>query len=95
MTTNNTNDISAEIKVSGQKLERVTSFNYLRSIISEEGSKPELLCRIAQTTAAITRLRPIWKDTNIDFGSKISLMCLIVISIFLYACETWTLTLDL
>ena len=34
----------------------VTSFKYLRSVITDEGSKPEILSRIAQTTAALTRV---------------------------------------
>ncbi|GFS14494.1 hypothetical protein ElyMa_003164400 [Elysia marginata] len=32
-----------EIKVNGQLLESVTKFKYLGSIISDEGSKPEIL----------------------------------------------------
>ena len=43
----------------GQRLETVTSFKYLGSVITNEGSKPELLCRIAQATAALTRLKPV------------------------------------
>ena len=39
----------------GQKLETVTSFKYLGSAITDEGSKPEILSRIAQATAALTR----------------------------------------
>ena len=38
----------AHREVNGQKLESVTSFKYLGSVITDEGSKPELLCRIAQ-----------------------------------------------
>ena len=57
--TNNTSGINTEIKVNGQKLETVTSFKYLGSVITDEGSKRELLCRIAQATAALTRLKPI------------------------------------
>ena len=53
---NDTNAINTEIKVNGQKLETVKSFKYLGSVITDEGSKPELLCRIAQATAALTRL---------------------------------------
>ena len=49
--TNNTSGINKEIKVNGQKLERVTSFKYLCSAVSEEGSKPEIFFRIAHTTA--------------------------------------------
>ena len=33
----------------------VVSFKYLGSVITDEGSKPEILSRIAQTTAALTR----------------------------------------
>ena len=44
--TKNTSGINTEIKVNGQKLETVTSFKYLGSVITNEGSKPELLCRI-------------------------------------------------
>ena len=54
--TNNTSGISTEIKVNGQKIETVTSCKYLVSVITDEGSKPELLCRIAQATAAETNL---------------------------------------
>ena len=41
--TNNTIGINTEIKVNGQKLETVTSFKYLGSVMIDEGSKPVLL----------------------------------------------------
>ena len=50
--TNNTSGINTLIKVNGQKRKTVTSFKYLCSVITDEGSKPEILSRIAQTTAA-------------------------------------------
>ena len=40
--TNNTSAINTEIEVNEQKLETVTSFKYLGSVITEEGSKPEI-----------------------------------------------------
>ena len=43
--------INKEISVNGQKLETVTSFKYLSSVLTDEGSKPEILSRIAQTAA--------------------------------------------
>ena len=49
----NTNGISTEIKVNGQKIETVTSFKYLGSVITDEGSKPEKLSRIAHTLSLI------------------------------------------
>ena len=93
--TNNTNGINTEIKVNGQMLETVTSFKYLGSLITDEGSKPEILSRIAQTTAALARLKPSWNDRSISLSSKIRLMRSLVTSIFLYACESWTLTAEL
>ena len=93
--TNNTSGINTEIKVNGQKLETVTSFKYLGSVITDEGSKPEILSRIAHATAAFTRLKPVWIDKSISLSSKIRLMRSLVTSIFLYACESWTLTEEL
>ena len=93
--TNSANGIQREIKVKGQKLGTVTSFKYLGAVVSDDGSKPEILSRIAQATAALTKLKPIWRDNNISLGSKVKLMRSLVISIFLYVCESWTLTAEL
>ena len=57
--TNNTSCINREIKANGQKVETVTSFKHQGSIVSDEDSKLEILSRIAQTTAASTRLKPL------------------------------------
>ena len=85
--TTKTNGINMEIKVNGQKLETVISFSDLGSVVSDEGSKPEILSTIAQTTAALTRLKPVWNERSISLSSKIRLMRSFVTSIFLYACE--------
>ena len=69
--TNNTSGINTEIIVNGQKLEIVTSFKYLGSVITDEGSKPEILSRIAQTTAGLTRLKTVLSDQRIVLSSKI------------------------
>ena len=71
-----------EVKVNGQRLETVTSFRYLGSIITDEGSKPEILARIAQPTAALKRLKPLWNDRNVTVSSKIKLMR----SLFIFFC---------
>ena len=71
--TNNTSGINTEIKVNGQKLETVTRFKYLDSVITDEGYKSEILSRIAQTTAALTRLKPVWNDKSISLSTKIRL----------------------
>ena len=68
-----------------KKLGTVTSFKYLGSVITDEGSKPEILSRIAQETVALTRLKPVWNDRSISLSSKIQLKWSLVTSIFLYA----------
>ena len=62
--TNNTSGLNTEIKVNRQKLDTVTSFKYLGSVITGDGSKPEILSRIAQTRVALTRFKPIWNDRS-------------------------------
>ena len=39
----NPNGFQREIKINGQRLEEVENFKYLEAIISNEGSKPEIL----------------------------------------------------
>ena len=90
--TNNTSSINTEMKVNGQKLETVTSFKYLGSVITNEGCKPQILYI---TTATLTRSKPIWNYRSISLSSKIRLMRSLVTSILLYACESWTLTAEL
>ena len=63
--------------------------------VYNEGSKPEILSMIAQTTAALSRLKIIWRDKNISLASKVKLMRTLIFSIFLYACESWTLTAEI
>ena len=72
----------------------VTSFKYLEAVVSDDGCKPKVLSRIEQATAALTKLKRIWRD-NISLGLMMKLMRSLVVSIFLYACESRTLTAEL
>ena len=92
--TTNTNGFGINIRVNGEKLDCVNRFKYLGAIIADEGSKPEILARIAHATAALAKHKIIWNDRNIALSSKIRLMRSLVMSIFLYACEYWTLRAD-
>ena len=93
--TNNTNGFSTDIRVNGEKLDCVNRFKYLGAIITDEGSKPEILARIAQATAALAKLKTIWNDRNIVLSSNIRLMHSLVMSIFLYASGSWRVTADI
>ena len=55
---NSANGIQRVILQKGQKLGTVTS---LKEIVSEDGSKPEVLSRIAQTTVTLNLA-----DANLD-----------------------------
>ena len=45
-------------------------------------------------TGALANLKVIWKDKNIALDTKIRLLRSLIMSIFLYACEAWTLTAE-
>ena len=93
--TNNPNGFQREIKIKGQRLEEVENFKYLGAIISNERSKPEILSRIAQTIAALSRLKITWRDKKVSLVANVKLMRTLILSAFLYACESWTLTADI
>ena len=93
--TNNPNGFQRGIKIKGQRLEEVGNLKYLGAIISNEESKPEVLSRIAQTTAALSRLKIMWRNKNISIASKFKLMRTLFLSTFLNACESWTLTAEI
>ena len=61
---NSANGTQKEIKVKGQKMGTVTSFKYIGTVVSDDGSKPEILSRIAQATAALTKLKPFGEITT-------------------------------
>ena len=93
--TNSNNGIQHDITPNGEKLKTVKKFKYLGAMVSDEGSNPEVLARIAMTAATLTKLDIIWKDKAIKLSSKIRLIRSLVNLVFLYACEAWTLTAEL
>ena len=93
MTNNGT--LQRYITIQGQKLETVDHFKYIGAILCDEVSRREVLSRAAQTMAALARLKIIWKYKNIRIKHKIRSMREGAMTIFLYACETWTLTAEL
>ena len=78
--TNNPDGFQREIKIKGQRLEEVENFKYLGAITSNEGPTLEFLSKIAQTTAALFRLKIICRDKNISLASKVKLMRTLILS---------------
>ena len=81
--TNNNNCMTKDVQIAENTIDEVHRFKYLGTIIIEEGSKLEVLDRIAQATAALASLKIVLRD--ITPRSKIRLMHSLVISIFLYS----------
>ena len=71
---NSANGIQRKIKLKRQKLGTVTSFKYLGAVVTDDGFKPEILSRIAQSTAALTKPKQERRDNNISLGSRVKLM---------------------
>ena len=89
---NSEGSLTSEIIINNLPLKIVDSFKYLGAIIDDKGSKAEILARTGQTIAALSRLNVIWYDKTLKLKLKIRLLQSLVNSIFLYACETWTIT---
>ena len=83
------------IEVKDHNLETVTNFKYLGAILTDEVSKREVLARIARAISVLTKVKTVWKDRSITSKHRIQILCSIVTSTFLYACEKWTLTAEL
>ena len=81
--TNDTSGINTKITVNGENLETVTSFMFLGSVITDEGSKLEILFRTAQTAAVMTRLKPECNDKGISPGIFFNLTTLFTYPAFL------------
>ena len=81
--------------MNGQKLEKVTRFKYLGTILCKNGTcSAEVRIRISSAMAALARLNRICRCNTISFASKFKLYEPLVTSILFSGCETWTLLAD-
>ena len=77
-------------------LGQVAEFVYFGSTQTEDcTSLKEVKVRIAKATAALARLKRIWRDRNLSMPSKLHLLRSLVISVFLYAAESWTMNTEI
>ena len=88
-------DARTSVTMAGEVLEDVDFFKYLGSILNRDGtSTQEIKVRIAQASAALAKLSPILQNKNISLPVKIKLYRTLIVSIFLYGCESWTTTAE-
>ena len=99
--TDTSEDHEGTVNIGGRTITNLRFADDIDGLAGEEKELANLVerldkaSRIAQTRAALTRLKPVWIDKSISLSSKIRLMRSRVTSICLYACETWTLTAEL
>ena len=81
-----------KIIIEGQRVEQVTQFKYLGSIVSSDGyCEKDIRSRIAMGKQAFTNKRRLLTSTlNLDLKKRI-IKCM-VWSVALYGAETWTMT---
>ena len=91
MTNVHVKNLQSEFKVKDNILQIVDKFIYLGATVADNGSKTEILSRMAKAQSALSKLKIVWDDKNISVKSKIRLLRSMVISVFLYASESWTL----
>ena len=90
------NGEAAKVTIDGEKLECVEQFKYLgATITSDARATAEIKIRIATATSTLARLKPIWRNKNISMTSRMHLLRALITSIFLYGCETWTVTAEM
>ncbi|GFR88354.1 endonuclease-reverse transcriptase [Elysia marginata] len=85
-----------DIKIDGERVEQVANFTYLGHWITEDGrSYQEVKRRIGMAKNTFSRMSKLLTNRRISFATRSRLTKCYVWSIFLYACETWTLNASL
>ncbi|GFS09661.1 endonuclease-reverse transcriptase [Elysia marginata] len=81
-----------DIKIDGDRVEQVANFTYLGHWITEDGrSDQEVKRRIGMAKNTFSRMSQLLTNRRISFATRSRLTKCYVWSVFLYACETWTL----
>ena len=85
-------DEAINISCQGKRLEQVSSFKYLGSMISQDSNcEKDIRARLGMARSVITSLKTIWKDRSLSKQLKLKLMKSLVWPVATYGCETWTL----
>lgn len=78
------------IHAGNQAIEIIDQFNFLGSMISNQGgSSIEIRRRIAMAKTSMSAMHKLWKDRSISKTTKIRLVSTLIFPITTYACETW------
>ncbi|HMW60562.1 MAG TPA: reverse transcriptase domain-containing protein, partial [Leptospiraceae bacterium] len=85
-------EIDKDVEVRSVKIENVEEFEYLGSLLTwDNDCSKDIRRRIAKATGVSSGFGSIWKSKQISIKVKMSILRTCVFSVFMYACETWTL----
>jgi len=89
-----TSSESTSFYVNGNKLSNVSEISYLGSVENSKGDMSgEIANRVKKSSFAFTsRKASIFKNPGLLYSSKLIYYKVMVLSVMLYACETWVLT---
>ena len=85
--------IEPNILVNGTRLDVVNVFVYLGSVLSKDASlDAEVYAHIQKAFVAFGRLeRRLWNDHGLTINTKVDVYMACVVTVLLYAAETWTI----
>jgi len=84
--------IACRIVIQSEQLEKVDTFLYLGSLITEDGKcTTEFGTRLNKGQAIEASIQKIWKTHSTPISTKIRLMKALVWSVATHGCESWTL----
>ncbi|CAF1276691.1 unnamed protein product [Adineta ricciae] len=86
----NQNTINQSIQLNGQDIEWTNNFKYLGSMVLD--SNTDIKVRKGQAWKAFWRMKNMWKSTTIPIQLKTNIYKASCLSIFLFGCESWTIT---
>jgi hypothetical protein len=90
------NEYNNTIMLENETIRKVADFIYLGSNVSEDGGAiKDVNIRIQKARAAFSRLRKIWKLTQIHKSTNIKIFNSCVKSVLLYRCDTWLVSTDI
>ena len=81
------------IKLGEQDIGDVTEFTYLGAKVTKDGNtEAEIKTRINKARGAFAALQNIWKTKTISKKAKIHIFKSNILSVLLYAAESWKVT---
>ncbi|CAF1527462.1 unnamed protein product [Adineta ricciae] len=85
-------NIDDSIEVAGETIENVERFEYLGSLLTwDNDCSEDIKRRIGKATDVLASLKHIWNSKKLKIDNKLRVLTTCVISVLLYASETWTL----